>query len=197
MPKDLMIGEDAYHLQTEILGLLPEHPKLIFALKNKYADDHAWDVALEADPSIFAFYKDPEYNDCLKAVLLDGRNIQYVPYRNLTYEICVTSIRSFPRAILLIPREKLDMRMIQQAVDLDPSLIKEYEDELDGFYIEDKIKEMPELILSLNHPDDDCIVIAIDANPGLMFKMPKEWWTETVKKEIRETHPDWDSYIPN
>lgn len=194
--KDMMNGEEEYLLKTEIITVLQEHPLLIYALKNKYADEQ-WDIALQADPTIFRFLRDPDYEDCLKAVLLDGNNLQYVPYPKLTYEICVTAIRNKPRSILFIPREKLDTRLMQVAIDLDPSLIKEYEDDVDGFYLEDKVVENPSLILQMNHPEEELIVKAIDGNPGLMYTIPKEWWTDTVRKEIGTLHPDWVSYIPN
>lgn len=198
MPKkDLIVGDDEYLLRTEILSVLQDHPMIIFAIKNKFLDEHSWDVALEKDPSIFQYYRDPDYNECLKAVLLDGNNIQYVPYRNLTYEICITAIRNNPKSILMIPREKLDTRLMQAAVDLDGTLLKEYEDDLDGFYVEDKIAENPSLILYLNHPDDDLVSIAINRNPGLMYTIPVEWWTDNVKRYIKTSHPDWESYIPN
>lgn len=198
MPKkDLINGDDEYLLRTELLAVLQEHPMMIFAIKNKYLDEHSWDIALEKDPTIFRFYRDPDYNECLKAVLLDGNNIQYVPYRNLSYEVCVTAIRNKPKAILMIPREKLDIRLMQAAIDLDGTLLKEYEDDVDGFYLEDKISENPSLILYLNHPDSELVSIAINQNPGLMYTIPKEWWTDEVKNSVREAHPDWGSYIPN
>lgn len=197
MRKDLIMEEDEFVLKSELLSVLQQYPMVFFAIKNKYLDEHSWDIAMEADPTIFRFLRDPTYNDCLKAVLLDGSNIQYVPYRNLTYEVCATAIRNKPKSILLIPSEKIDQKLLQLAVDLDGTLIRKYEDDLDGFYLLDKVNEDPSLLMQMNHPDDDTIIAAINKNPGLMFTIPSEWWSDEVRNTIRSSHPDWAAYIPN
>lgn len=198
MPKkDMLNGESEYLIKTELLTILQQYPMAIFAIKNKFLDEHSWDVALESDPTIFKYFWDPSYNDCMKAVLLDGDNIQYVPSRNMTYEVCVTAIRNKPRSILLIPRNKLDQKLLQVAIDLDGTLLHEFEDDVDGFYLEDKISENPTLLMQLNHPETDIIITAINKNPGLMFTIPVEWWNDEVKDSIRRSHPDWAAYIPN
>lgn len=195
--KEKMREEDQYQMEAELLSAVEDHPYLIFALKNKYVTERLWDVALEKDPTIFRYRRTPNYNDCMKAVLLDGENILYVPMQFRDYRICRAAILNKPSIVLQLPKEQLDSRLIQEAIDQDGSLLKYFEDDVDGFYLEDKIGEHPGILLQLSHPDDELVIKAIEANPGLMLTVPSDWLTDDVRKAIAERHPDWASYIPN
>ncbi|ARF12430.1 protein of unknown function DUF4116 [Klosneuvirus KNV1] len=99
--------------------------KKYFRVNNDYSDPKILDTIykmLETDPEIFGYIPNPSYNICLKAVELDGFNIEYVSTIFQTEELCLKAIKANPWCIKYI-KDQTDIYVLA-AISENPKTIK-------------------------------------------------------------------------
>ena len=117
--------DDRCRMAVSVIANYPDYMKLI---KHKYLTDDVLEDALDLNPDIFRYIKDPSMRVVLKALDIDASNIQYID-PDLVYNI--------PEEVLLNVIDNIDANL---DLDMDFGKISE-ESRIDIFM---QIKQMLE-----------------------------------------------------
>lgn len=150
--------------ERRILSFLIDDPTLILLIKSKYITNHMWMIALQGEPSLFQYMRDPSDEMCLFALKEDGNNLKHLitHYPNkVTNEMIRVAIRSYPPAIFYLPSEKRTDPLKELAIDTDPSLLRDFP-RMRRAYLRRKVYECPWVVQYLREPDEELYLIAID-----------------------------------
>jgi len=63
-----------------------------------------------------------DYFTCLRAIEVDGNQLQYVPRIHIDYDMCIRAIDQCGLAIRYVPEEMINFGMICIALSRDPSV---------------------------------------------------------------------------
>ena len=179
-------------LKFDLSIILNENPSFIRFVKKSLATDDMWNFCIEKDPSIFRYKKRPSYPFCVKAVQLDGSNIQYVPntrdYPMLCQELCEIAVKTSPAAILLIPQIYITKNLLHLACDEDPSLMLHFR--LHDAYLITRVRSNPSIVKYINPLPDHLKKIVIHADPQCALSIPFDQWTKAMFAQLKEEWPD-------
>lgn len=126
---------------------------------------------LDIEPELFQYIIKPTYNICLKAVELDGHNLDDVPHVFRTEELCLKAIQSNPYAIKYI--EHQTETYIINAIHTNPKCIK---------YITNITPEIELMAVKINgtaikhikSPSNELCIEAIKNNPKAIKYIPDQ-----------------------
>lgn len=145
--------------QTKIMKLVVEDPSMILVLKEEYVTDDLWIFCIQMEPSLFRKIRHPSLKICYAAIEADGMNIkrvQKVGY-DITPRMALAAVKNNPAAIFSIPKELWAESLLELACNGDPSLIKEFHNELREDYINRKLRENPSIIQYIDATDEQKI----------------------------------------
>lgn len=111
------------------VDVIANHPEVLPLLKNKYTTDDVLEDALDLNPDIFKFIKEPSDRIIAKALDMDGANIQYIDKGTL---------KNMPEDMLLSVMDSVDDPSVSLDIDFDD--ISE-ESRIDMF-IQDPVKAL-------------------------------------------------------
>ena len=154
------------------VDLIANNPEIIPLLKNKYTTDDVLEDALDMNPDIFKFIKDPSNRIIAKALDMDGANIQYIDK---------DVVKSLPEELLLSAIDSVDDHLTSLDIDFDE--ISE-ESKLDIFvqdpvkaiqcginvpdyFILKEIQKSPNLIRYIKNPTNKMKCVALDLEPNV------------------------------
>ena len=180
--------------EQRVLELITMDPSLIRMFKNKYLTDNIWKVAIENEPSLFQYMKDPSEEMVLFALNEDGANIQYLDALGvkITSKMAYTAVRNYPGAIYLVPVEYRTDRLREFACREDPSLMKDVP--LHAGFIRNQLKRDPSLVRFLKNPTEDQLIQAVKSDPNVIPYI--QFFTPKLRELIRETYPEIIPLIP-
>lgn len=180
--------------EQRILEFISNDPTLILIFKNKYLTDNLWKVAIENEPSLFQYMKDPSEEMILFALNEDGANVQYLDAMGIkiTNKMAYTAVRSYPGAIFLLPIEHRTARLREFACKEDPSLMKDVP--LHAGFVRSQLKKDPTLARFLKDPTEEQLIQAIKSSPNVIPYISK--FTPRLRELIQEIYPEIIPLIP-
>lgn len=193
----MLIEQDSY-VRTKILNAIVKDPEIITVLKDKYIDDEIWKFSIEQEPSLFKKMKHPSEELCMYACEVDGLNLRWVrnkfSYVPITDMMIYTAVKSNPKAILYVPKKRLNDGLKEMAFDKDPSLM-EYYDDIRPEYLKKLIDEKPFAIQYVNNPDEDLICDAIIKDPNVCVYVNDV--TDRMLHTLETYHPNYFNLYKN
>ena len=180
--------------EMRIYSLLSDYPSTILMFKYKYTTDNMWKIAIENEPSLFQYMKDPSEEMVLLALNEDGANIQYLEKMGIriTPKMMYVAVHNYPRAIYLIPKELRTAHLREYACKEDSTLMNELP--LQRSFINRQLKSDPTLMRFIKNPTEEQICDAIRADPAVCAYIEK--FTPKIKELIRELYPEIIPLIP-
>jgi len=180
--------------EMRVYSILEVDPSFIIMIKNKYLTDNMWKIAIEKEPSLFQYMKDPSEEMVLFALSEDGANIQYLEKLGIaiTPKMMYTAVHSYPGAIFLIPKELRTAKLREFACKEDPELMRDLP--LQPSFVRGQLRKDPTLVRFLNDPDEDQICRAIEADPNVCVYIRK--FTPKIRDLIRKLYPEIIPLIP-
>ena len=193
-----MLNDKAQRVKTKILSAIIEDPEIILLLKEKYVDEEIWKFCIERDPNIFRKMKHPSEEICMYACEVDGTNLKYIRnrfrYIPISVSLCVTSVKSNPKALLYVPRKMLNNTLKEMAFDEDPSLMK-YFDDVRPQYLERLLSERPSAIQYVDKPNEDVICETLKKSPDICPYLNS--MTSKMIEVLRVYHPAYFNLYKN
>lgn len=195
-----MINSNDELLKHKLLNLLIDNPSFILLLKNKYIDDDVWKFCIEREPSLFKYMKTPSVEMCEFAVSNDGYNLKYIKnkfkYIPITKKMAYLAIHNSARALFYVPKDIIDIGLMELAFDSDPSLMKEFDfNQLRYEYVRRTLIDNPSYIKYINNPAEELIISAIKKEPNVCVYF--ENISPRVREVIDELYPDLLSLYPH
>ena len=186
-----------FYPNRKLLQLIAQDPSNILLVKDSLVTPQMWRYAIEQDPTLFQYIKNPSPDLCEFAVEESGENLKWVYEHNpdaITSEMCYTAIDSYPSAILHVPSELCDYPMKEYAIDLDPTLVQAFSD-LRPAYIQEKLRVDPNFCRFLKNPTEEMEYKAVenDANYCAYVKH----FTPRIKRLIETLYPEIIELLPN
>lgn len=166
--------DDRCRMAVSVIANYPDYIKLI---KHKYLTDDVLEDALDLNPDIFRYIKDPSMRVVIKALDIDASNIQYID-PDLVYNI--------PEEVLLNVIDNIDANL---DLDMDFGKISE-ESRIDIFmqnpvkalkygiqvpecFITKMLEEQPNLIKLIKNPSNMMKCIALEHEPNVAVYFDK------------------------
>lgn len=195
-----MINSNDELLKHKLLNLLIDNPSFILLLKNKYIDDDVWKFCIEREPSLFKYMKTPSVEMCEFAVSIDGYNLKYIKnkfnYISITKKMAYLAIHNSARALFYVPKDIIDIGLMELAFDSDPSLMKEFDfNQLRYEYVRRVLNDNPSYIKYINNPAEELIISTIKKEPNVCVYF--ENISPRVREVIDELYPDLLSLYPH
>ncbi len=180
--------------EQRLIELIANDPSIIVIFKNKFISDNMWKVAIENEPSLFQYMKQPSEEMILFALNEDGANVQYLEEMGvqMTPRMIYTAVKSYPGAIYLIPESYRSNRLKEFACTEDPSLMKDLS--LKSHFIESRLRKDPTLVRFLDSPTEDQLCNAIRHDPNVCVYI--DHYTPKIKALIKELYPEIIPLIP-
>lgn len=180
--------------EQRFIEMLSVDPSAIICLKNKFITDNMWKVAIESEPSLFQYMKEPSEEMVLFALAEDGANIKYLEEMGVTMtpKMIYTAVKNYPGAIFLIPESQRSNRLKEFACSEDPTLMKDLD--LKSHYVETRLKKDPSLVRFVNHPTEEQYLDAIREDPTICVYIDE--LTPKMKELIKELYPEIIPLIP-
>ena len=180
--------------EEKIYSILVSDPHMILLFKNKFITNNMWKIAIEGEPSLFQYMKDPPEDIVLFALSEDGANIQYLEGMGITItnKMIFTALKNYPGAIHLIPKELRTAHIREYACKLDPSLMREIP--VHRNFVNQQLKNDPMLVRFLSSPTEDQLCTAIRSNPNACAYISE--FTPRVVALVRELYPELIPLIP-
>lgn len=178
--------------KTKILRAIMSDPEIVLLLKEKYVDDEIWKFCIERDPNLFKKMKHPNDEVCMYACNVDGSNLKHIKNKfrhiKITDTMCLTAIRSNPRAILYVPKSLMNNELKEIACSEDPSLMIHFDDLREEF-IEKLIREKPYAVKYVRKINESFICEMIKSTPTICTYFDK--MTPKMIDIFREYHPNY------
>jgi hypothetical protein len=155
------------------VNMIANSPELIPLLKNKYTTDDVLEDALDLNPDIFKFIKDPSDRIIAKALDMDGANIQYISKERL---------QSIPEELILSAIESVDDTPIDFGIDFDniseesrldifmqdPAKALQCGITVPEYFIINAIQKTPNIIRYVKDPTNKMKCIALNLEPNVV-----------------------------
>ena len=181
-------------LDTMIISVT-QNPWIILTFKRSLLNNDLLQYALELEPALFKYLKDPSMPVIMKAVDSDGMNLQYVRPSKITAQMCQIAVKSDPRALQFVPQRYVNEDMIYECIEEDPSLIDTLELNIPDEYFIERLDEHPSLVRYKKDLNEDIVCEAIkrDYNIALYYNT----LTDKMKKTLEEYYPNIVHMLPN
>ena len=186
-----------FYPNRKLLQLIAQDPSNILLVKDSLITPQMWRYAIEQDPSLFQYIKNPSPDICEFAVEQSGENLKHVRelnYDAITPQMCYDAISSYPSAILYVPSDLCDYQMREYAIDLDPTLVQAFSDLRPG-YIQDKLQKDPSFCRFLRNPTEEMEYRAVEADANYCAYV--KHFTPKIKALIRTLYPEIIPLLPN
>lgn len=178
--------------KTKILRAIVEDPEIVLLLKEKYVDNEIWQFSIEREPNLFRKMKNPSDEICLFACSVDGSNLKYIKNKfhhiKITPTMCLTAVKSNPKAILYIPKSMMNDELKEIACYEDPSLMSSFDD-LRPEFIERIIKEKPYSVRYVKRISESFLCEMIKTTPAICTYFDK--MTPKMLETFKEYHPNY------
>lgn len=178
--------------KTKILRAIVEDPEIVLLLKEKYVDDEIWKFCIERNPNLFKKMKRPNNAVCLYACGVDGINLKYIKNKFhhilITDEMCFTAVQSNPKAILYVPRSRMNDELKEMACYEDPSLMVHFSDLREEF-VEKLIKEKPHSVRYVKKVSESFLCDMIKTTPTICTYFDR--MTSKMIDTLKEYHPNY------
>ena len=153
-----------------LFDMLYDNPEMIVYLKNRYQTDRVWKFCIDRESTLFSQMENPSIEMCEFALDVDGENIIPLVTKftdvKLTKRMIWIALRTFPGAILHVPRIMIDEDMLNSAFDKQPELLSAFPS-LSYEYLLRRIKDHPGDVIWLENPRDELVCMALEKNPYL------------------------------
>lgn len=153
-----------------LFDMLYDNPEMVVYLKNRYQTDRVWKFCIDRESTLFSQMENPSIEMCEFALDVDGENIIPLVTKftdvKLTKRMIWIALRTFPGAILHVPRIMIDEDMLNSAFDKQPELLSAFPS-LSYEYLLRRIKDHPGDVIWLENPRDELVCMALEKNPYL------------------------------
>lgn len=178
--------------KTKIMRAIMADPEIVLLLKEKYVDDEIWKFCIERNPNLFKKMKRPNSTICLYACSVDGINLKYIKNKFhhiiITSEMCLIAVESNPKAILYVPKNKMNNELKEMACSEDPTLMTHFDDLREEF-VEKIIKEKPYAIRYAKKVSENFLCEMIKTTPTICTYFDK--MTPKMIDTLKEYHPNY------
>lgn len=153
------------------VNMIVNNPEILPFLKNKYTTDDVLEEALDINPDIFKFIKDPSNRIIIKALDMDGANIQYIDRERLNSlpdEILVSAIESVDDVSDL--GVNFDDISEESRLDIfiqDPVKAIQCGINVPEYFMIKEIQKSPNLIKYIKNPTNKMKCVALDLEPNV------------------------------
>ena len=153
------------------VNMIANNPEILPFLKNKYTTDDVLEEALDINPDIFKFIKDPSNRIIIKALDMDGANIQYIDRERLNSlpdEILVSAIESVDDVSDL--GVNFDDISEESRLDIfiqDPVKAIQCGINVPEYFMIKEIQKSPNLIRYIKNPTNKMKCVALDLEPNV------------------------------
>jgi hypothetical protein len=153
------------------VNMIVNNPEILPFLKNKYTTDDVLEEALDINPDIFKFIKDPSNRIIIKALDMDGANIQYIDRERLNSlpdEILVSAIESVDDVSDL--GVNFDDISEESRLDIfiqDPVKAIQCGINVPEYFMIKEIQKSPNLIRYIKNPTNKMKCVALDLEPNV------------------------------
>lgn len=166
-----------------------DDPWKILLFKQKFLSDDLWMIAIDQEPDIFKYVKNPSSNLCYYALEANGRNLEYVPEDKINSKMVAIASRTNRKgAKPYIPKKFLDKNDQDFYVDFDKNT-RSHND-----VMIDKVRRKPNSIKEMNNPPEELVCEAIKADPNIYLYFREH--TPAMKNVIEEYYPQLTSLFP-
>lgn len=158
------------------VNMIANNPEILPLLKDKYTTDDVLEDALDINPDIFKFIKDPSNRIISKALDMDGTNIQYIDRSRLN---------SLPEELLLAAIETVDTDISNLGINFDdlseesrldifvqdPVKALQCGITIPDYFIINEIQKSPNLIRYIKNPTNKmkCVALELEPNVAVYF----------------------------
>jgi hypothetical protein len=158
------------------VNMIANNPEILPLLKDKYTTDDVLEDALDINPDIFKFIKDPSNRIISKALDMDGANIQYIDRNRLN---------SLPEELLLAAIETVDTDISNLGINFDdlseesrldifvqdPVKALQCGITIPDYFIINEIQKSPNLIRYIKNPTNKmkCVALELEPNVAVYF----------------------------
>ena len=180
------------------VNIIANNPDYMQLMKGKYLTDDVLEDALDLNPDIFRFIKDPSMRIILKALDIYGPNIKYIDD---------DVAKDIPEDVLINVLESIDTTLDidvnfngiseQSRIDLfvnDPIKALTYGINVPDYFILKELQNQPNLIKLIKNPSDKmkCTALENDPNVALYF----DTLTDEMMDIIDEKYPYMKNNLP-
>lgn len=154
------------------VDLIANNPDILNLLKDKYTTDDILEDALELNPDIFKFIKEPSMRIILKALDMDGGNIQYLDKEiidSLSDDVLVAAIDTMDVNTII---SDIDFESMSEEtrVDIfvnDPIKALQCGVTVPEYFIIKELQKSPNLIRYVKNPTNRMKYIALENDPNV------------------------------
>ena len=154
------------------VDLIANNPYILNLLKDKYTTDDILEDALELNPDIFKFIKEPSMRIILKALDMDGGNIQYLDKEvidSLSDDVLVAAIDTMDVNTII---SDIDFESMSEEtrVDIfvnDPIKALQCGVTVPEYFIIKELQKSPNLIRYVKNPTNRMKYIALENDPNV------------------------------
>lgn len=158
------------------VDLIANNPEIIQLLKDKYTTDDVLEDALDLNPDIFKFIKEPSMRIINKALDMDGANIQYIDkatINSLSDDTIIDAIDSMDVSDIVsdIDFESMTEEMRINIFSNDPAKALQCGICVPDYFIMRELQNYPNLIRYIKNPTNrmKCIALSLDPNVAVYF----------------------------
>jgi hypothetical protein len=176
--------------------VLKTDPRMILTFKSKLVTDEMWEYAIAMDSSLFTACKRKTFRIASIALAVDGLhlgNIDPINYSGDQFaKLCQIAVEQNPKAIVLVPKEFRNDKLLAYAYSRDPELLLS-EKKLTTNMVMSIIDHSPSLIQYVVNPTDDMIIHALEKDPRVIVYF--QHISPRVREIFEENYPQYASML--
>jgi hypothetical protein len=153
------------------VNLIANNPEFMQLMKSKYLTDDILEDALDLNPDIFRYIKEPSMRIVLKALDIYGPNIQYIDdaiVDQIPEEVLINVLDSIDNSLNI----NINFSGIceESRIDLfmnDPVKALSYGIQVPDYFILQELERQPNLIKLIKNPSNKMKCVALDNDPNV------------------------------
>jgi hypothetical protein len=181
------------------VDMIANNPEIIPLLKGKYTTDDVLEDALDLNPDIFKFIKEPSDRIIYKALDIDGSNIRYISkekIKSIPEELLINAIENVDETL---PTPDIDFSEMSEEtrIDLfmqDPVKTIQYGIDVPEYFILKELQEYPNMIKYIKNPSNKMKCVALSSEPNIALYFDK--LTDEMMDIIDEKYPHLKDTLP-
>lgn len=192
--------KDRYETRCKLaVKFITEHPEVLPLLKDKYTTDDILEEAIQLEPDVFKYIRNPSPRIISAAFEIDGGNVKFVPSQTLMTlpeDVLMTAIDSnFDEAMPCIDVSELSEEAQIDIFHKDPVRALEYGVQVPSYYILAEIRKTPSIVRYIPNATNEmkCEALSLEPNVVLYFNT----LTPEMMDIIDEKYPYLIGKIPN
>lgn len=188
-----------YKVRSELaIKLITSHPEYLPLIKDKYRTDDILEEALQLEPDVFRYIKNPSDKLIEVALDLDGSNIRFLSkhkIRELPEDVLIIALNSYDEAISYIDCSELSELTRVKIFLNDPITALENGIEVPESCVITAVTQTPNMIRYIPHASEDikCAALSVEPNVALYF----DKLTDRMMDIIDEKYPYLRDRLPN